>query len=170
MNDDTRRVATEFFDAFGRRDVDALMQIVSDDIVEDLPGVGIVSGLDEERAFLTGLFGSFPDLTTEVTRITIDGRVAAIEWKRRGTFTGAPWQGLPASGRAFESTGATFVEVVDGRVTKVTVYSDSAQVARGIGVLPAEGSATERLARALYGLQVRLGRAGHRLAGRGRRS
>jgi steroid delta-isomerase-like uncharacterized protein len=170
MNDETRRVATEFFDAFGRRDVDALMQIVSDDIVEDLPGVGIVSGLDEERAFLTGLFGSFPDLTTEVTRITIDGRVAAIEWKRRGTFTGAPWQGLPASGRAFESTGAAFVEVVDRRVTKVTVYSDSAQVARGIGVLPAEGSAGERLARAVYGLQVRLGRAGHTLAGRGRRS
>jgi hypothetical protein len=30
-------------------------------------------------------------------------------------------------------------------------------------VLPAEGSAGERLARALYGLQVRLGRAGHLL-------
>jgi steroid delta-isomerase-like uncharacterized protein len=165
MSDETRRVATEFFEAFGRRDVDALMQIVSEDIVEDLPGVGIVSGLEEERAFLTGLFGSFPDLTTEVTRITIDGRVAAIEWKRWGTFTGAPWQGLPASGRAFESSGATFVEVDDGRVTKVTVYSDSAQVARGIGVLPAEGSAGERLARALYGLQVRLGRAGRLLTG-----
>jgi steroid delta-isomerase-like uncharacterized protein len=139
MNDETRRIATEFFDAFARRDVDALMQMVSADIVEDLPGVGIVSGPEQERAFLTGLFASFPDLATDVIRITVDGRVAAIEWKRTGTFTGAPWQGVPATGHRFASAGATFVEVDDGQVSKVTVYSDSVQLARAIGVLPAEG-------------------------------
>jgi steroid delta-isomerase-like uncharacterized protein len=143
MSNDARRIATEFFDAFGRRDADALMEMVSPDIVEDLPGVGVISGLEQERAFLTGLFASFPDLATEVTRITIDGRVAAIEWRRTGTFSGAPWQGLPATGRAFESVDAAFVEIDDGRVSKVTVYYESAQLAHALGVAPAEGSPGE---------------------------
>src|ERR1700724_3037422 len=107
-------VAQEFFDAMARRDIEAAMDLVSDDIVEDLAGVGVISGLTEERALLTAFFGSFPDMQTEVIRGTAQGRVVAVEWRRRGTFTGTPWQGLPASGRPFDLRGAAFIEVDDG--------------------------------------------------------
>lgn len=157
-------VVADFFEAMAHRDVEALMQMVSDDIVEDLPGVGVVTGVVEERAFLTALFASFPDLTTEVTRVTAAGRVVAVEWRRRATFTGRPWQGLPASGKSFESSGAAFVEVDGGLVTRVTVYTDSAQVGRGIGVLPPEGSAGERVAVAMFSMRVRAGRVVRALA------
>jgi steroid delta-isomerase-like uncharacterized protein len=126
--------------------------------VEDLAGVGVITGLTEERAFLTAFFGSFPDMETEVVRVTVDGRVVGVEWRRRGTFTGSPWQGLPASGRSFDLRGAAFVEVDDGLVSRVTAYSDSAQLGRDLGILPPAGSPAERIASAIYRLRVRVQR------------
>jgi steroid delta-isomerase-like uncharacterized protein len=151
-------VVGEFFDAMARRDIDAAMGLVSGDIVEDLAGVGVISGLAQERAFLTAFFGSFPDMQTEVVRVTVDGRVVGVEWRRHGTFTGTPWQGLPASGRRFDLRGAAFIEVDDGLVTKVTAYSDSAQLGRDLGILPPVGSRAERLASTIYRLRVRVRR------------
>jgi steroid delta-isomerase-like uncharacterized protein len=151
-------VVGEFFDAMARRDIDAAMDLVSDDIVEDLAGVGVITGLTEERAFLTAFFGSFPDMKTEVIRVTADGRVVAVEWRRRGTFSGSPWQGLPASGRSFDLRGAAFVEVDDGLISYVTAYSDSAQLGRDLGILPPAGSPAERIASAIYRLRVRVQR------------
>jgi ketosteroid isomerase-like protein len=68
-------------------------------------------------------------LETEVKRVTAGGSVVAVEWVRRGAFTGSPWQGMPPTGKSFETTGAAFMEVKDGQVTHVIAYSDSAQLA-----------------------------------------
>jgi len=152
-------VARDFFDAFNRKDVERVMRLVSDDIVEDLPGIGIVEGTEQERAMLNALFSSFPDMATEVTRVTVAGNVVALEWSRRGTFSGAPWQGLPANGRPYNIRGAAFLEVNGDRVSRVTVYSDSAALARDLGILPAEGSGAERLALAMFKARVRARRA-----------
>ena len=91
------QLVADFFDAFGRRDVDALMTMVSEDITEDLAGIGVINGAEADRAFLTELFGSFPDRETTVTRFVTAGNVVVVEWERQGTFTGSHWQGRIAS-------------------------------------------------------------------------
>jgi len=150
-----REIAADFFAALERRDLETLTSLVSDDIVEDVAGVGVITGRAAQRALLTAMFDSFPDLATEVTRIVGDGQVVAVEWRRRGTFSGLPWQGLPASGRPFAFRGVAIVEVDGDRVARVDVYADTAEFARDIGLLPARGSTGERLAAALFGARVR---------------
>jgi SnoaL-like domain len=54
-------VVADFFDAFGRHDVEAITALLCDDVIEDLPGVGAVEGINNEREFLIGLFAAFPD-------------------------------------------------------------------------------------------------------------
>jgi steroid delta-isomerase-like uncharacterized protein len=151
-------VVIDFFVAFARRDVEAIMQLVAEDIVEDLAGVGGVTGAAEDRDFLTALGDSFPDLVTEGTRVVAAEHLVAVEWKRRGTFTGRPWRGLPASGKPFEFRGVAVVEVSGERISRIDVYSDTAEFARDIGVLPAEGSAGERFALALLRTRLRVRR------------
>jgi steroid delta-isomerase-like uncharacterized protein len=154
-----KELVAAFFDGFAHRDVDAMMQLVSEDIVEHLPGGGVVTGAEEDRAFLTAMFASFPDLETEVTRVVADGELVSVEWRRRGTFTGRPWQGLPASGKPFAFRGVAVVRVVGDRIGRIDVYSDMAEFARDIGVLPAIGSGGERIAVALFRARVRARRA-----------
>jgi hypothetical protein len=59
-------VVADIFDAFGRHHVQAVTGLLCDDVIEDLPGVGAVEGINNEREFLIGLFAAFPDLRVEV--------------------------------------------------------------------------------------------------------
>ena len=59
------QVVRDFYAAYARRDIDEMMSHVSDGIVEDLSGVGLVTGAQQEREFLAGVIASFPDLVTE---------------------------------------------------------------------------------------------------------
>jgi steroid delta-isomerase-like uncharacterized protein len=159
-------MAVEFFYAFGRHDVDAIIRLCTDDVVEELPGVGPVEGIDNERAFLEELFGAFPDLSVEVTRVTATPDAVVVEWIRRGTFSGGPFMGLPASDKAFESRAAGVFEFDEDRISRMTVYSDTGQFFRDIGVLPAEGSVAARVALALFRIRVRVGRISRALTPR----
>jgi steroid delta-isomerase-like uncharacterized protein len=152
------QVVRDFYAAYGRRDVEAMMSLVSDDIVEDLSGIGLVTGAQDEREFLSGLLAAFPDLVTEVTRVIAVGDLVAVEWHRSGTFSGTPWRGLPASGKPFVLRGGAFLVVSDNKITRITGYYDTADFARQIGALPPEGSRAERIGMALFRARVQVGR------------
>lgn len=153
-----RRILDGFYTAYLARDVDAMMTWVTDDIVEDLSGIGYVTGAMEERQFLTGLFAAFPDLETHLTQVVVDEHGASVEWHRRGTFSGAPFQGLVANGRAFELRGGAFFEFAKGRIQRITGYYDTYAFARAIGLMPGDGSVTERVLKRLFNLGTRLRR------------
>ena len=77
-------------------------------------------------------------------RVVADtGRVAA-EWRMRGTFTGAPFQGIEATGRSIELRGFDLFEVERGKIKRNTAYYDGAAFARAIGLLPPQDSGAEK--------------------------
>jgi len=152
------QVVAHFLDALGRHDLDAFRLVCADDIVELLPGAPPMEGIDNELAFARGLLAAFPDLEIEVTRLMAVGQVVAAEWTRRGTFTGADFQGLPANGARFDSPAAGFFEIENGLVKRLTVYSDMNKMGRDLGVVPPEGSVAERLALSAFRTRVRIKR------------
>ncbi|MCW2557922.1 MAG: beta-lactamase domain protein [Mycobacterium sp.] len=153
------RVVASFLDALGSHDLEAFRQVCADDIVELLPGSPPMEGIDDELAFAHALVAAFPDLEIEVTRLMSVDRVVAAEWIRRGTFTGADFQGLPANGARFESPAAGFFEIENGLVKRLTVYTDMNKLGRDLGVVPPEGSTAERLALGMFRTRVRIKRA-----------
>jgi steroid delta-isomerase-like uncharacterized protein len=152
------QVAAHFLDALGRHDLDAFRQVCADDIVELLPGAPPMEGVENELAFASALIAAFPDLEIEVTRVMAVDRIVAAEWIRRGTFTGADFQGLPANGARFESPAAGFFEIENGAVKQLTVYTDMNKLGRDLGVVPPEGSTAERLALGMFRTRVRVKR------------
>ncbi|MEV0464912.1 nuclear transport factor 2 family protein [Nocardia tengchongensis] len=134
-----------FYSAYADRDVERMMAWVSHDIVEQLSGIGLVSGRDDERRFLQSLFDAFPNLETTVIRQRVDASGACVEWRRRGTFSGSDFQGIPATGSRFELTGLAYIDVHAGLITRINGYYDTAEFARAIGFLPARGGLAERV-------------------------
>jgi limonene-1,2-epoxide hydrolase len=161
------QVVAEYLDAFGRHDVEALGRMCTDDIVELLAGIPPLEGIDSELGFARELFAAFPDMEVEVTRLMAVDQVVAAAWTRRGTFSGADFQGLPSNGARFESPAAGFFEIENGLVKRVTVYFDMNKFARDLGLAPAEGSLAERLAMGMFRARVRTKRLFG--AGRGRK-
>ena len=161
------QVVANFLSALGRHDLAAFGQVCADDIVELLPGAPPLQGIDNEIAFAEALIAAFPDMEIEVTRVMAVDQVVAAEWTRRGTFTGADFQGLPSNGARFESPAAGIFEIEHGLVRRLTVYTDMNKLGRDLGVVPPEGSTAERLALSMFRTRVRIKRLTNRLTRRG---
>ncbi len=137
-------VATSYFEAIARQDVDAAVAHWAPDGIDDVAPLRVYRGQDEIRAFLTAGPASMPDFELRVERVTGGDRVASVEWRLSGTFTGIPFEGIDPTGRHVDLRGVDCVEVEDGRITRNTAYYDGATFARQVGLLPPQDSGAER--------------------------
>ena len=150
-------IARRYFEALGRRDVDAAAACWAPGGVERLVGQvelaapdGVVEGLRE-------LFGAFPDFTFELLDTTTYRDRCAVRWRARGTFAGpGRYQGHVANGAKVQFEGCDMMTVSDGLIAGVEVYMDTGDIARQLGLLPAAGSVAETRMTRLLNLRTRL--------------
>ena len=140
--------ARSYFDAVGARDAATVSAHWHREGIYDSVPLGVFRGPDAVRRHYEETFSAMPDLRITVERITADDRVAAVQWRAAGTFTGAPFQGIEATGREVELRGIDCLEIEDGKVMRNTSVYDGAAVARGMGLLPPEDSGADRAMRA----------------------
>lgn len=124
----------QYLDAWTRRDADAILATLNDGgSYEDPTTGGPISG-EAIRAYVSGLWSAFPDLSFEdvgLAQTAPDS--ASVQWIMRGTNTGS-MMGLPPSGKAVILRGADFFTLRDGKIQTVTGYFDPGQVPRQIGL------------------------------------
>ncbi|HEX6458410.1 MAG TPA: ester cyclase [Thermoleophilaceae bacterium] len=154
-----REVALASIEGVHKRDLD---QIVAaghpDHYVDDFVAIGEFHGKDGVRAFFAELFDAMPDFELTVEHVVADERTAAVKWRASGTFTGAPFQGIRATGRPVQLRGVDFFEIEDGLIRRNTVFYDGATFARQIGMLPPQGSLPDRVVLRLFNLKTRITR------------
>jgi steroid delta-isomerase-like uncharacterized protein len=140
MEETPTRVATIIIEAYGRRDIEAVLAHCTDNVVEDYVALRQYSGKEETRAFMVELFEAFPDFTLEMGAQVANNRLVSTQWTARGTFTGKPFLGLKATGRSVEVRGVDFMEIENGLMVRNTSYFDYASYARQVGAMPDEDS------------------------------
>jgi steroid delta-isomerase-like uncharacterized protein len=141
---DAEKILRDYFEATGRRDLDAMASFWKPDVVEDITGVGILRGEQELRGFFAELFAAVPDLETTPKRIVPHDDVCVVEWRMRGNFSGGPLMGIEATGVWLEMRGCDVFELEDGKIARYTAYQDGMELARAIGMLPPRESAAEK--------------------------
>ena len=84
---------------------------------------------------------------------------AAFWWRGTATNTGRiEPPGLAATGKRIEIEGADFHEYRDGKIARLQIVFDMADMMVQLGVLPAPGSRGEKMVTTLGNLQTRLRR------------
>jgi steroid delta-isomerase-like uncharacterized protein len=151
--------ARSYLEALAARDSDAMMSHWDPDGVEDLVSVGVLRGQPEIRGFFEELFAAMPDLEITVRRLVADDRHAVVEWRMTGTFTGGPWQGIEPTGGRIDMRGLDLLEIEDKRILSNTAYSDGAEIARQVGMLPAQDSGAERAMKGTFNAVTRVRKA-----------
>jgi steroid delta-isomerase-like uncharacterized protein len=137
--------ARRLIEAVGRHDIEALREAWDDDTVDDFIALGQqYRGAEALAAFFQELWAAVPDLRMEVEGVVADGDDAVVRWRLDGTFTGAPFQGIRATGRSITLRGVDVMQFAGEKIRLNTVYYDGATFARQVGMLPAQGSAGER--------------------------
>jgi steroid delta-isomerase-like uncharacterized protein len=127
-------VATRYFDAWNRRDPEAIAETLAPDGTYADPNVPAGLGAAATADYARGLFSAFPDLAFEVgSAAECGGGTVAAQWLMTGTNDG-PFQGLPPSGRPVRLPGADFITTDGGRLRSVVGYFDTAVLPRQLGL------------------------------------
>jgi steroid delta-isomerase-like uncharacterized protein len=139
----TESVVTEYFDAFARRDIEAMVALWAPDGHDRVAGQAELPGPDAVRAYFAELFTAFPDFTVEVQSTVVQDDRAAVHWSGTATMTGPLW-GLEPTGARVQLEGIDLLDVAGEKLVRGVAVPDSMSVARQVGLLPAAGSATEQ--------------------------
>jgi predicted ester cyclase len=157
---ETAAVARSYFEAVARRDLDAMEAHYAPG------GGGKIHGLVELRAgenyrqWFGNLFRAFPDWRFEILDLIAQGEKGAVRWRATGTFNGdVKFEGLEPNGAKVSVQGCDVVTVRNGKLIDNQAYSSGTEIARQLGVLPAQGSAAERTMNAAFNLKTWLARA-----------
>jgi steroid delta-isomerase-like uncharacterized protein len=133
-----------YFDAVIARDPQAMATHWADDGIEDIVPVAVFRGPDEVKAYFSELFTAMPDFEFTVERVLAHDQDVLVQWRASGTFNGGPLMGVDATGRRIEARGLDWLEVEGDKIVRNTAFSDGAALARGMGLLPPQGSAAEK--------------------------
>jgi steroid delta-isomerase-like uncharacterized protein len=148
MATETVRTAEEtvrsYFDAVMARDPAAMAEHWAGEGIEEIVPVGIFRGPEEVKAYFTELFTAVPDAELTIERLLAQDDNVLVQWRMTGTFSGGPLMGVEATGRRIELRGLDWLEVDDDKIVRNTAFADGAALARGMGLLPPQGSGAEK--------------------------
>jgi glyoxylase-like metal-dependent hydrolase (beta-lactamase superfamily II)/predicted ester cyclase len=142
MAGEPERVARDYLAALGRRDLGAARAHLAPQLRGTMHGLAEFADAGAVMDFFRALFASVPDWTLEVRRTVTEGDVVAVHWRATGTFTGAPWNGLEATGGRLDFQGADVFTVRDGLIVDNDAFADGLTAYRQLGALPPAGSGT----------------------------
>jgi len=143
------------FEAIDAHDIAALRTMWTAETVERFPSVTVRGG-DGMAAYFETLFAALPDLRMRVVALAENGDDVFVHWHLTGTHTGAPFEGIDATGRAVAIDGMDHFVIRDGTIATNFVVFDQMQFARQIGLLPADGSPGDRATKAAFNAKTRL--------------
>ena len=131
---DALECARKYFDAWNRRDADAVLATFGADGTYCDPTSGGRLGGEALKGYMNGLWAAFPDLSFEIASSGFAGPdLVAAQWIMRGTNTGS-MMGLPPTGKSVTVSGADFIRVAGGKIQTVDGYFDSRAVPEQLGL------------------------------------
>lgn len=121
--------------AWDRGDVDALDALLSPDYRMVGTDGGAIQNLQELKASITATRTAFPDLTTTIDEIVIEGDRAAVRWHADGSHDHS-FMGVPATHRSVQVHGASFARFENDRIVEEFVTtSDPRSMLTALGIV-----------------------------------
>lgn len=126
-------IARQYFDAWNKRDAEAIIGLFSDNGTYQDPASGLITA-QEIGAYAQRLWQAFPDLCFSVVSSAEAGPgMVAAQWLMSGTNSGS-FMGLPPTGRKVSVPGADFIEITGDKIQSVTGHFDTRAVPEQLGL------------------------------------
>jgi steroid delta-isomerase-like uncharacterized protein len=154
---DAATVGRAYFEAVGRRDLDAMTAFYAPGGTGEIYGLVELRVPDTYRAWFGNVFLAFPDFELEIVELVASAEKAVVRWRATATFNGsARFEGLEPNGASVTIRGCDVLTVRDGRIQRNDAYLNGVELARQLGALPPAGSVAERAMTAALNLRTRL--------------
>lgn len=116
-----KNYALKIFEAMNQREFSELEPLVSENIVFDFPGAGIITGKKKVLIFLKALLRKYPRLWFSVHEHIAEQDRVCVVWSNKGSNN---------SGIAYENRGVTIVRFENGLIAGISDYFKDTSFAR----------------------------------------
>jgi steroid delta-isomerase-like uncharacterized protein len=161
--DEARAFATRWRTAWNSRAPDGVLALCAPDVEWNDPLTeGPERGTKAVRSYLESLWEAFPDMEldwVEPPLCSLDAGRVACRWRMTATMLGSlEPQGFAPTGRRLDAEGIDVFDLRDGVAQGYEGFFDARAMAQQLGLLPASGSAVERVAVAAQRITARMAR------------
>jgi glyoxylase-like metal-dependent hydrolase (beta-lactamase superfamily II)/predicted ester cyclase len=134
-------IARAYFGALAAHDLDAAVAVWRPGAIDRIVGDRELVAPEGLREYFGGLFRAFPDFALTVKDVTSEDDRVAVRWHAHGTFAGpGELNGFAPNHGRIAVDGCDVCTVQDGLIVHNDAFSDSGDIARQLGLLPANGS------------------------------
>jgi steroid delta-isomerase-like uncharacterized protein len=117
----TRELITAYFDAFNRHDAEALLSILSDDVVHEINEGPTEVGIERFRAFKAHMDEAYREQIKDMV-IMVEGDRGCCDFICEGTYMKTD-AGLPeAKNQTYVIPGCAIFTCQNGKITKIASY------------------------------------------------
>jgi steroid delta-isomerase-like uncharacterized protein len=161
--DEAREFAGRWRAAWNSRDPGQVLALCTGKVLwQDPLTDGRQRGEAAVRRYLEMLWAAFPDMEldwVEAPLSSLEADRIACRWRMTGTMLGPlEPQGFAPTRRRLDAEGIDVFELAGGLVRSYEGFFDARAMAQQLGLMPATGSATERVAVAAQRITARVAR------------
>ncbi len=150
-------VVRRYFQAIDAHKVDEAAAMWAPDGREHVRGQGLFIGPDGMREFIGGLIEAVPDMRMQIVETTTQDERCVAHWRLTGTFAGpGGLSGVAPTGDRLELEGLDMLTVRDGLIQSNDAFTDTMELTRQIGMMPAQGSPGEQRMMGAFNVKTRL--------------
>jgi len=118
-----RKIIEQYYQAFNSGDYPAMLALLADDVVHDINQGEREVGHELFAKFLERMDTSYHERLVDLVLLSDEtGTRLAAEFTVLGTYLKADEDLPPAHGQTYRLPAATFFEVQDGKIKRVTTY------------------------------------------------
>jgi len=123
MNQATVKLLEDYYNAFNRGDMDAFLNMLTDDVIHDVNQGGREIGKEAFKKFMDRMNAHYKENIVDISITTNDaGDRAAVEFTVLGEYLSTD-EGLPeAAGQTYRLPAGAFFVIREGKVARITNY------------------------------------------------
>lgn len=134
---DAKEIVRRVEEAWARNDLGALDELIASNIVNHDAPPGLPPGLEGAKVGHSMFMASFPDRQQTIEQIVGEGDLVAVRTTSTATHTGAPFVGVPTSGRKVRVESISLYRVAGGQAVEHWGINDGLSLMRQLGAISA---------------------------------
>jgi predicted ester cyclase len=133
--EENKLVVRRAYELSTTKDITALFELYDPGYIEHIPDGD--QTLEQLKRGIPTFFAAFPDLTFTIEDMVAEGDRVAYRVTVRGTHTGGPYMGLPASGKKIETRNTSMKRIANGKLAESWGTLGALSMMRQLGLIPA---------------------------------
>jgi len=133
-NAENKKIVRRYQEIYNSNDLEALGEVVSEDLLTPKIMPGIPSGMEGAKAAHRIMLAGFPDYQTVIDDLVAEGDKVVARITMSGTNTGN-FMGIPPTGKHVSFTGIYIARIANGKIVEHWGEEDSISLLQQLGAL-----------------------------------